>query len=286
MLLAACLTATACGAGGDSPRPVSSATGTVAQSACPAAGGHGVDGGRLYVPSGATAGRTPLLVVVIPGPGGDSRDRLGLRRAALGRGLAVLYPTQSGGFWSLNHAQGDDDLNAVRGLIERTLAGGCFDTRRVSATGVSNGAGFATRLACEMPGTFAGVAPVSAGFRALDPCSPRTRASLLAIHGTADTVVPYNGKRPGREGSVPRFAARWAGRSGCAPAPRVTTPRSRVTRIAYRGCDGKLGVAVVRLTGSTHGWFGARDPAFPQRNPSGFRATPEVVRFALGVRGA
>ena len=144
----------------------------------------------------------------------------------------------------------------------------------------------ATRLTCEMPGTFAGVAPVSAGFRALDPCSPRTHASLLAIHGTADTVVPYNGKRPGREGSVPRFAARWAKRSGCAATPRVTTPRRRVARITYRGCDDSLSVGIVRLTGSTHGWFGASDPAFPQRNPPGYEATPDVVRFALGVRGA
>jgi hypothetical protein len=44
----------------------------------------------------------------------------------------------------------------------------------------------------------------------LDPCPAAARASFLAIHGTADSVVPYSGKRPEGAGSVPRSAARWA----------------------------------------------------------------------------
>jgi polyhydroxybutyrate depolymerase len=284
LLVVTAVVASACGARGHSPADPPSSAAAADTSACPSAGGHALAGGRLYVPATAAAGRTPLLVVVIPGSGGDARDRLGLRRAGLPHGLAVLYPTQDGDFWSLNHEQGDEDLDAAAALVERTLAGGCFDERRLTVTGVSNGAGFATRLACELPGKFAGLAPVSAGFRALDPCSPRTRASLLAIHGTADTVVPYNGKRPGREGSVPRFVERWARRLGCGGQPRETNPRAQVTRIAYRSCDGGSSVTLVRLTGTTHGWPGARVPGLPQRNPSGFRATPEVVRFALAAR--
>ena len=255
-----------------------------AAAACPPAGRSTVDGGVLVMRATATPGRVPLLVVVVPGGGGDPRDGLGLARAARSRGLALLYPTSRDGFWSLNHAQGDADVNAVSGLLGRTLASGCFDPRRLSTTGVSNGAGFATRLGCALPDRFAGVAPVSAGLRALDPCPASARTSLLAIHGTSDTIVPYNGKRPGREGSVPRFAARWARRVGCAAPPLTTSPRPRVTRITYRGCDDGLRVAVVRLTGTTHSWPGAPRSPFPSRNPSGFPATPAVVSFALAVR--
>jgi polyhydroxybutyrate depolymerase len=283
--LCAALAITACGAGGKDAVGTGVGKPPIAgASACPSAGRHAVDGGRLYVPRGTRSGATPLLVVVLPGGGGDESDRLGLRRSGLARGLALLYPTQRDDFWTLNHAQGDGDLDSVRGLVDRTLASGCFDTRRVTATGVSNGAGFATRLVCALPERFAGVAPVAAGFRALDPCSARTRASFLAIHGTADTVVPFNGRRPGREGSVPRFTARWARRSGCAGSPRVTHPAPRVSRIAHRGCHDRLTVALIRLSGTTHGWPGASSRRFPQRNPSGFKAAPEVVRFALGVR--
>ncbi len=130
-----------------------------AQTGCPAAGSHDVEGGLLVVPPGARQGATPLLVVVISGGGGDATDGLGIVRAGRARRLAVLYPTSNDGFWTLNHAQGDQDVTDVRGLVERTLAGGCFDLRRISITGVSNGAGFATRMACEMPGTFAAAIP-------------------------------------------------------------------------------------------------------------------------------
>jgi len=63
----------------------------------------------------------------------------------------VLYPTSDDTFWALNHDQGDADVDAVTGLLDRTLAGGCFDARRLSITGVSNGAGFAARMASRCP---------------------------------------------------------------------------------------------------------------------------------------
>ena len=116
----------ACGGSGDSAqgRTTAPARATVAAASCPAAGRHAVDGGVLVVPPGAKAGAVPLLVVVIPGGGGDPRDGLGLARAARRAGLALLYPTSSDGFWSLNHRRGDADVTSVRGLLERTLAAG------------------------------------------------------------------------------------------------------------------------------------------------------------------
>ncbi len=272
--------ALAVSAAGDKASRSTASTAAAAQVSCPTAGAHDAKGGRLYVPAKARVGRTPLLVVVVPGGSGDRNDSLGLQREARRRGLALLFPTEGGSFWSLNHKQGDGDVRTVTALLERTLEGGCFDERRISVTGVSNGAGFATRLACELTGRFAAVAPVAAGLRALDPCSSRTRTSLLAIHGTADTVVPYNGRPPARKGSVPRYAARWAKRYGCARKPRTTRPARRVARIRYRGCRNSLSVTIVRLSGTTHGWPGARRPRRGQRNPSRFNATREVVRFA------
>ena len=81
-------------------------------------------------------------------------------------------------------------------------------------------------MACALPDRFAAVVPVAAGYRALDPCPAAAHASFLAIHGSADTVVPYNGKRPDRAGSVPRYTARWARRDGCA-AGRPPPQRAR-----------------------------------------------------------
>jgi polyhydroxybutyrate depolymerase len=249
-----------------------------AAASCPQAGASDVDGGHLRMPAGARPGSTPLIVVVVPGGGGDRSDRLGLGAAATKRGFAVLYPTSEDTFWALNHDQGDADVDAVTGLLDRTLAGGCFDTRRLSITGVSNGAGFAARMACALPERFAAVVPVAAGYRALDPCPRTARASFLDIHGTADTVVPYNGKKPDRAGSVPRYTAAWARRDGCAARPLQSIPRRLVTRVRYRGCDPGLRVERLRLSGTDHGWPGA-GPPLPDRNPSAVSATRELLRF-------
>jgi polyhydroxybutyrate depolymerase len=271
-----------CGGGGAQRRaaadPPPAQADPPAAASCPQAGASDVDGGHLRMPAGARPGSTPLIVVLVPGGHGDRSDRLGVGAAATKQGFAVLYPTSDDTFWALNHDQGDADVDAVTGLLDRTLAGGCFDARRISITGVSNGAGFAARMACALPERFAAVVPVAAGYRALDPCPATARASFLDIHGSADTVVPYNGKKPDRAGSVPRYTARWARRDGCAARPAQTTPRRLVTRVRYRGCDPGLRVERLRLSGTDHGWPGA-GPPLPDRNPSGVNATRELLRF-------
>ena len=257
-----------------------------AAASCPQAGATDVEGGHLRMPAGARPVATPLIVVLVPGGRGDRSDRsdrLGVSATATKQGFAVLYPTSDDTFWALNHDQGDADVDAVTGLLDRTLAGGCFDARRISITGVSNGAGFAARMACALPDRFAAVVPVAAGYRALDPCPGTARASFLDIHGTADTVVPYNGKRPDRAGSVALNTARWARRDGCASSPVQSTPRRLVTRVRYRGCDPGLRVERLRLSGTDHGWPGA-GPPLPDHNPSGLSATRELLRFVAAAR--
>ena len=270
-----------CGAGAKRHAPPAQADPPAAAS-CPQAGASDVDGGHLRMPAGARPGSTPLIVVLVPGGRGDRADRLGVGAAATKQGFAVLYPTSDDSFGALDHDQGDADVDAVTGLLDRTAAGGCFDARRISITGVSNGAGFAARMACALPERFAAVVPVAAGYRALDPCPGTARASFLDIHGTADTVVPYNGRKPDRAGSVPH-TARWARRDGCAASPVQSTPRRLVRRVGYRGCDAGLRVEGRRLAGTDPGWPGA-GPPLPDHNPSGLSATRELLRVVADAR--
>jgi polyhydroxybutyrate depolymerase len=276
----------ACGAN-DSSSAAGPQTATAAQAAasCPAAGFSDLDNGFLRMPSGAQPGGTPLIVVVMPGGDGDRGDRLGLAGPATRQGYAVLYPTrEGGGFWTLNDEQGTGDVENVSALLESVIAAGCVDPDRISITGVSNGAGMATRMSCALRDRFAAVVPVAAGYRALDPCPANARASFLAIHGSADTVVPYNGKtEDNRAGSVARYTARRAKRNGCSATPRTTRPRALVTRIAYRGCDGGLRVEILRLSGTDHGWPGSSG-RLPERNPSNVSAATELLKFIRSAR--
>ena len=276
-------------AGADPPATTAaraSATTAAQQASCPAGGLHTVQGGQLRMPSGAQPGRTPLLLVVIPGGDGDGNDRLGVGAAGTKQGFAILYPTSEGsGFWQLNKQFGTSDVTDVTGLIQRQVATGCFDPNRISITGVSNGAGFTARMGCELPTTFAAVVPVAAGYKALDPCPATARASFLDIHGTADTVVPINGKKPDRKGNVANYTAKWARRDGCDATPRTTTPRRLVTHATYRGCDGGTRVERYALTGTDHGWPRTTTTGrLPSRNPSRFDATTTVLRFVRDAR--
>jgi polyhydroxybutyrate depolymerase len=246
---------------------------------CPPAGDNKLDGGHLRMPQGAKPGATRLLVAIMSGDDGDADDNLKLAGAANTEGIAVLYPTsRAGSIWQLNDARGTTDVQGVTALLNRTQASGCFDPKRISIVGLSNGGGFAVRMACKLPGRFAAVVAVAAGYRALDACSPATRDSFLAIHGSADTIVPFNGKLPDRKGNVPNYAAGWARRDGCPKQPSTTYPHAYVQRIVYRGCPDGIRVEVLRLSGTDHGWPGAAPP-WPKHNPSGINASLEVLRF-------
>jgi polyhydroxybutyrate depolymerase len=246
---------------------------------CPPAGDNKLDGGHLRMPQAAKPGATRLLVAIMSGDDGDADDNLKLAGAANTEGIAVLYPTsRAGSIWQLNDARGTTDVQGVTALLDRTEASGCFDPKRISIVGLSNGGGFAVRMSCKLPGRFAAVVAVAAGYRALDACSSATRASFLAIHGTADTIVPFNGKLPDRKGNVPNYVAGWARRDRCPKQPSTTYPHAYVQRIVYRGCPDGIRVEVLRLSGTDHGWPGAAPP-WPKHNPSGINASLEVLRF-------
>jgi poly(3-hydroxybutyrate) depolymerase len=203
---------------------------------CPPAGSSEVEGGHLRLPAAAKPGATPLIVVVVPGGRGDRGDRLGVGAAATKQGFAVLYPTSGDTFWALNHEQGDTDVDAVKALLDRTLATGCIDAGRIAVTGVSNGAGFAARLACELPDRFAAVVPVAAGSRARRARAPRSSTSTGRPTPSSPTTARSR-IAPGRSRATPR-----AGRAATAATPgrrrrrHAGSSRACATAAATTGC--------------------------------------------------
>ena len=94
------------------------------------------------------------------------------------------------------------------------------DPRRVYVLGYSNGGFMAYRLACDYPDVFAGVA-VIAGLA--EECITTGNVHLLHIHGTADSVVPFEGGHPSGIPFLPEFLSAeesvslWAEYNGCLP---------------------------------------------------------------------
>jgi polyhydroxybutyrate depolymerase len=249
-----------------------------------------VSGGRprqALVEVPATAGRRPApLLLAFHGSGGTGpfmRTYSGFSRIASSAGFVGVYPTAAGPRWNLEEAEDAsraDDVRFVRELIDRLGGRVCFDKTRVYAAGVSNGGGFAALLACRLSHRIAAVATVAGGYGDLPACSADRPVSMLEIHGTADEVVPYDG-REGR-GAARDFAAAWAARDGCPADPRERQLGPRAVRYDWRPCAAGAAVAHIKLIGGEHQWPGATPPDPGPVSP--IAAAPEIWRFVAGHR--
>ena len=137
----------------------------------------------------------------------------------------------------------------------------CIDARRVYATGLSGGGRTASQLACDASATFAAVAPV-AGLRHPTPCPTRRAVPVIAFHGTADPVDPYDGHGQAYwTYSVPDAAAMWAHQDGCSATP-TTHPGSGYVQSVYGNCADGSSVQLYSMTGAGHEWPGG--PTLPR----------------------
>ena len=226
-------------------------------------------------------------------PGGDLASPGCLDRIALAAGMAVVFPNGSdapgarllsrGGIRTWNAGggrdgavcvsgeackRGVDDVAYVRALLADVGARIAVDPKRVFATGFSNGAALAHRLACEAADLFAAVAPVSGENQAaLAACAPSRPVAMLDVHGTGDRCWPYAGGAggciaSGRYVSVAETLAGWAARNGChAQAQRTTLPPrpgiadgTEVVRHDYAGCAAEGALQHLEVVGNGHFW--------------------------------
>jgi polyhydroxybutyrate depolymerase len=182
-------------------------------------------------------------------------------------GFVVVTPQGTGptAFWNiLPNLPKPDDVAYTEALIDTVSAQTCIDPARVYATGISNGAGMSTLLACELPNRIAAVAPV-AGVNLVPSCTRGRPISVLAFHGEADAIVPYAGGKPA-VGSpdidtppVEDAVAAFAKRDGCRARPVERTIGTEVTRVRYRGCDRGTDVELYSVANGGHTWPGSLD---------------------------
>lgn len=287
LLLNACMLTTAC-ARARERRDAASAT-TLAP------GNHTVTiqhGGRtrsylVHVPTGAR-GRDDLPVMLaFHGGGGDAagfQGYAGLDVVADREGFIVAYPNGSGVLprrlltWNAGECCGyamnnnvDDVAFAIAVLDDLARRIG-VDTRRVYATGHSNGAMMAYRLAAERSDRIAAIIPV-AGAYAMERFAPSRPVAILHIHSVDDPRALYNGgtgppfpgtqvrssHRPVMEG-----IERWVAFNGCNRTPTIVETRTgqtgtinagqTATLLRWEGCTAP--VAHWRLTGVGHAWPG------------------------------
>ena len=225
---------------------------------------------ELFVPSD-----TPNLplVVVLHGHGGTGKHMersSGFDRVAAREQFVVAYPDGIGRGWNDGRTAGvngnQDDVAFIAGLIDEIATAHAIDRSRVYVTGASNGAMMTYRIGCELTDRVAAIAPVIGNLPAELACTPNAPLSVLAINGTADPLVPYNGGQVGRDRGVVLSAAlstqQFASAAGCGAAdPTVEEPdvnggdHSRTFVTTYE-CPAPVEVSLVTLDGAGHTWPG------------------------------
>jgi polyhydroxybutyrate depolymerase len=175
-------------------------------------------------------------------------------------------------------AKGVDDVKFTADLLDTIEAGFCVDTNAVYATGKSNGAGFTGILACVMADRFAAVAPVSGAFYQQGKrCAPSRPVPVLAIHGTGDTTIPYDGDGARDLPSVQTWVRDWAVRDHCSPEPSVTQQGDDVLTMTYKGC--RADVVHVAVTDGGHSWPGSDSSSGPGYVTQTFEAHELIGAF-------
>jgi polyhydroxybutyrate depolymerase len=239
------------------------------------------------------AKRLAPLVVALHGKtqrGADMVARTAWPQVAKREGFAVVFPD------GLNHAWADartkagpalrgpppgtDDISFIAKLVEKLVANGTADPKRVYVAGVSNGGAMAMTLACARADLFAAGASVIMNLtdEAAVTCHPSRPLPMLIMNGTADPLIPYEGGRGSSYFAADGFwstedtLAFWRKLNGCEPddaevtelPDRAPADQSTATRISSR-CPKGHDVVLYRINHGGHRMPGfSPDARFPK----------------------
>lgn len=237
----------------------------------------------VHVPRGYD-GRSPLPVVVAL-HGGASNAATMQRQSRLNEtadrhGFLVVYPEGTGrlrnhlltfnagsccGYAVTNKI---DDVGFIRKMLDELPRHYAVDSGRVYATGMSNGAMLAYRLACELPDRIAAIAPV-AGAMGVDGPRPDRPVPIIHFHGALDQNAPFaggvgpNSISPIPHRSVPETIQWWCETDGCDPTAPQVERRPDVTIERYLPQFGAPGggapIMLYKLNEGGHTWPGGVD---------------------------
>jgi polyhydroxybutyrate depolymerase len=248
----------------------------------------------VHSPQAASAASKPVIINM-HGGGANARNQQsysGMDALADREGFLVVYPNGTGRFgdhlltWNAGtccgSAQKDniDDVGFVRAVVDDLARRTPIDRNRVYATGLSNGAMMAYRLAAEAPDLVAAIAPV-AGAMVLPSFKPKRPMPIMHIHSVDDPralfagglgpAFPLTNSRV-QHPAVEDVIARWVEFDGCAKPPRVDPPiqgkgktaQHTATRVTYAPCKQGVSVVLWKLSGSGHVWPGGRLDYLPR----------------------
>jgi polyhydroxybutyrate depolymerase len=218
---------------------------------------------RLHIPPNMERGRPAPVVLAFHGLDQDPGALEMVSELSVlsdQAGFLLVYPVGFDRSWDVGgrccgnaNRKHVDDTGFVRQLLKDLASVATVDPKRIYATGHSNGGGLVYRLACDMPETFAAIAPVS-GIMVWSPCEPEQPVSLMQVHGVIDLYAPYNGGGAPPIPGVEQVMATWAEWNGCPEPPRQEMTTEIITHTVYAGCAAGTAVELYAIGPGGHSW--------------------------------
>ena len=258
---------------------------------------------EIHVPQSYDGRASVPLVFGFHGGGGTAerfKDYSDFTRKADEEGFIVIFPqgtkinrlgggTWNGGGGNYVPAERDkvDDIGFVKAMLADIKSKYKIDTKRIYATGMSNGGMISYDLACNMSDVFAAVAPISTTMTARS-CTPENPVAVLHIHGTDDNRVPVEGGKP--ESKIlsqdwpPVFDGihAWEKNNQCSVDKKLVFLKDD-TECWTKSCAAGTSVSYCMVEGMGHTWPGAeqrRWQKWAKQNPTDtFKAADMIWSF-------
>jgi polyhydroxybutyrate depolymerase len=228
----------------------------------------------LYTPAAAVRGTSLPLVIGLHG-GRSNPERFAQTTAfnplANQEGFFVAYPAGINGNWNDGRNSAtpptQDDVGFISALIDDVQRFKKVDSRRIYATGISNGGFMSHRLGCELPHKIVAIASVASTIAVpvAARCKTQKPVPVLMINSPMDAFVPWQGGtvaggRGGAIVSVLDMLKVWCVNNQCSQQANIQTPQptvmdgTAITITSRRGLQRNSDVVLVKVEGGGHTW--------------------------------
>jgi polyhydroxybutyrate depolymerase len=231
----------------------------------------------LHVPASYKSGTAMPVVVLFHGGQGSATTIANITGKdtfsvfADRAGFIAIYPNSVSGTWDDGRdtvTVSTNDVAFVDALLDEVAKDYNVDTKRVYATGISNGGMMTHRLACDLTKRFAAIATVAANMPVSlsTKCSPTRAMPIAMLSGDADPLMPYaggsiSGGISGNVLSVNDTVKFWLTKNSLVATAKTsslvdadTTDGTTTTLFEYGTSGSSNDVALYSIKGGGHTW--------------------------------
>lgn len=246
----------------------------------------------IYLPDGYNKSKQYPVILNFHGGGGNASNhmRYGDMNAIADKyGFIVVYPDGTGAAlmpklktWNSGdnccgkaRKINSDDVGFTSAIIDDIEKKFNANPNRIYSTGMSNGAMMSYRLACELSGKIAAIAPVS-GTLNLTTCSPKRPVPILHFHGMEDQNCRFDGGigknsiSKANFKSVPYSIDTWKKINQCSNETVIIYQKGQATCYKFESCKGKADVILCKIKGMGHTWPGVKTKLPELLGPNSF----------------